>query len=55
MAERRRKMSIWEVWGAGLEKLYIKAESFDKALKNARLIDKNYDSGRVIENIKKPC
>ena len=40
-------MKIWYIWGTGLERLEIKANSFDEALKEARQINPNYNTGQV--------
>ena len=42
-------MKIWYIWGIGLERLEIKANSFDEAIKKARKIDKNYSTGQLKE------
>ena len=38
---------IWEITGINLPPLLIPANSFDDALKAARLIDNNYSGGRI--------
>ena len=40
-------MKIWYIWGTGLERLEIKANSFDDALKIARQINPNYNTGQL--------
>lgn len=40
-------MKTWIIWGICLEKLEIKANSFDEALKEARKINENYNTGMV--------
>lgn len=40
-------MKIWIIWGIGLDKIEIKANSFDEALLNARKINKNYNTGQL--------
>ena len=40
-------MKIWYIWGTGLECLEIKANSFDEALKEARQINPNYNTGQL--------
>lgn len=47
MAESEEDMKIWYIWGTGLERLEIKANSFDEALKEARQINPNYNTGQV--------
>lgn len=42
-------MYTWEITGINLPAIIVKAESFDDALKQARRIDYNYTSGRIIE------
>ena len=42
-------MKIWYIWGTGLERLEIKANSFDEAIKKARKIDRNYNIGQLKE------
>lgn len=42
-------MKIWYIWGISLERLEIKANSFDEALKEARKINKNYNTGQLKE------
>ena len=37
----------WLVWGIGLKILEIKADSFDKAIEEARKINKNYCIGQL--------
>lgn len=41
---------IWIISGSNLPTLEIEADSFDEALKEARQINKNYDTGQVKEN-----
>ena len=40
-------MKIWYIWGSNLERLEIKAISFDEALKEARKINPNYNTGQL--------
>ena len=40
-------MKIWYIWGSNLERLEIKANSFDEALKEARQINPNYNTGQL--------
>lgn len=40
-------MKIWYVWGIGLDKIEIVADSFDEAIKKARVINPNYSSGQL--------
>ena len=42
-------MKIWIIWGIGLERLEIKANSFDEALKEAQKINPNYNTGQLKE------
>lgn len=42
-------MKIWYIWGTNLERLEIKANSFDEAIKKARKIDRNYNTGQLKE------
>lgn len=37
-------MKAWYVWGIGLDKIEIVADSFDEAIKKARVINPNYNS-----------
>ena len=49
-AERQEViMKIWYIWGIGLERLEIKANSFDEAIEKARKINKNYSAGQLKE------
>ena len=48
-AESEGYMKIWYIWGIGLERLEIKADSFDKAIEEARKINKNYCAGQLKE------
>lgn len=41
---------IWIISGSNLPTLEIEADSFDETLKEARQINKNYDTGQVKEN-----
>lgn len=41
---------IWEVIGPNLPPLRIRAESFDQALRRARLRDPGYCAGYVVED-----
>lgn len=47
---KRRIKMIWIISGRNLPTLEIEADSFDEALKEARQINKNYDTGQVKEN-----
>ena len=40
---------IWYIWGIGLERLEIKANSFDEAIEKARKINQNYSIGQLKE------
>lgn len=40
-------IKIWYIWGSNLERLEIKANSFDEALKEARQINPNYNTGQL--------
>ena len=40
-------MKLWYIWGTNLERLEIKANSFDEALKVARQINPNYNTGQL--------
>ena len=42
-------MKIWYIWGVGLERLEIKANSFDEAIEKARKINQNYSIGQLKE------
>ena len=42
-------MKIWKIWGIGLQALFIKANSFDEAITEARKTNKNYNAGQVVE------
>lgn len=42
-------MFTWKIWGTNLPVLEIKAYSFDDAIREARKIDKNYDTGQIKE------
>ena len=42
-------MKIWYIWSAGLERLEIKANSFDEAIKKARKFNQNYNTGQLKE------
>ena len=42
-------MKIWYIWGIGLERLEIKANNFDEALKEARKINPHYNTGQLKE------
>ena len=44
-----KKRMIWKIWGNGLPVLYIPADSFDEALKEARKNHPNYTAGQVQE------
>ena len=39
---------IWKIFSAGLKDLFIKADSFDDAIKIARHIDRRYCGGQVV-------
>lgn len=40
-------IKTWKVWGINLPILEIKAENFNEAIREARKINKNYNSGQV--------
>lgn len=40
---------IWCIFGSNLQELYIEADSFDEALKKARLTNPNYVGGYVMK------
>ena len=40
-------MKTWIMWGIGLEKIEIKANSFDDALQYARKINLKYSTGQL--------
>ena len=40
-------MKTWLVWGIGLEKIEIVADSFDSAIKIARKINVNYNIAQL--------
>lgn len=40
-------MMTWVICGAGLEPIMVKADSFDEAIRKARLRDKRYCGGYV--------
>ena len=40
---------IWLIWGVGLDKIEVRASSFDEALGIARKINNGYCSGQVKE------
>lgn len=40
-------MKVWAISGGGLPTIYIKADSFDDAIKQARQIDSRYCGGYV--------
>ena len=42
-------MKIWKIWGRNLQILEIVAVSFDKALKEARKVNKGYTTGQLKE------
>lgn len=42
------KKSLWEISGYKLESLFIEADSFDEAIKQAREIDDDYSCGRCL-------
>lgn len=44
-------MKLWYIWGLYLPVLLIEADSFDKALEEARRINPNYNTGQSRENI----
>lgn len=41
---------IWEIFGAGLPPIRIHADSFDEAIRKARLCDRRYCGGYVAES-----
>lgn len=40
-------MKTWIIWGIGLDKIVVKANSFDEALAESRKINENYNSGQL--------
>lgn len=42
------KKSLWEINGYKLKPLFIEADSFDEAIKQAREIDNDYSCGRCL-------
>ena len=44
-------MKLWYIWGLYLPVLLIEADSFDKALEEARKINPNYNTGQLREII----
>ena len=44
-------MKLWYIWGLYLPVLLIEADSFDKALEEARRINPNYNIGQSREMI----
>ena len=42
-------MKIWKIWGKNLQMLEIVADSFDDALKEARKVNKDYNTGQLKE------
>lgn len=42
-------MKTWLVWGIGLPQIEIKANNFDKAIEEARKINKEYCCGQLKE------
>lgn len=45
--KNQKQAKIWEIFGGGLDSLYIIADSFDEALSKARILNCRYDSGRI--------
>ena len=45
--KNQKQAKIWEIFGGGLDSLYIIADSFDDALLKARVLNYRYDSGRI--------
>lgn len=43
------KTKIWKITGGGLKPLYIKADSFDEAIAEARNVNEKYCGGQVVE------
>ena len=43
-------MKLWYIWGMYLPVLLIEADTFDKALEEARRINPNYNTGQLREN-----
>ena len=43
-------MLTWEITGPNLPALRIRARSFDEALEKARIRDRNYCGGQVVED-----
>ena len=44
-------MKLWYIWGLYLPVLLIEADSFDKALEEARRINPNYNTGLLRDTI----
>lgn len=42
-------MKQWKIWGINLQPIFIKADTFDEALKEARKLNKNYCAGQLSE------
>lgn len=43
----QKQAKKWEIFGGGLDSLYIIADSFDDALSKARILNCRYESGRI--------
>lgn len=43
------KTKIWKITGGGLKSLYVKADSFDEAIAEARKTNKKYCGGQVVK------
>lgn len=41
------EIKIWYIWGTDLKRLEIKANTFDEALKEARNINPEYNTGQL--------
>lgn len=42
-------MKTWKIWGGDLPPVYIQADNFDEALKEARKRHPNYCAGQIQE------
>lgn len=40
---------MWKIWGLDLQPLFIKANNFDEAIVLARKINKNYNTGQLVD------
>lgn len=41
-------MKTWKIWGIGLPMLYIVANSFDDAIRQARKVNSGYNIGQLL-------